>query len=47
MCVHTFINENLLQRYTFFMIYANKFKEKSLNEGDVAVYKPELAPINP
>ena len=30
MCVHTFINENLLQRYTFFMIYANKFKEKSL-----------------
>ena len=24
MCYYTFLNEKLLQRYTFFMIYANK-----------------------
>ena len=27
MCYYTFLNEKLLQRYTFFMIYANKFSQ--------------------
>lgn len=28
MCYYTFLNEKLLQRYTFFMIYANLFAKK-------------------
>lgn len=27
MCVNTFLNENSLQRYTFFMKYANKLQK--------------------
>ena len=33
MCYYTFLNEKLLQRYTFFMIYAyktSKFAKKNL-----------------
>jgi len=31
MCYYTFLNEKLLQRYTFFMIYANFFAKKILS----------------
>lgn len=31
MCVHTFLNENPLQRYYFFLIYAN-FSAKNLSK---------------
>ena len=31
MCYYTFLNEKLLQRYTFFMIYANLFAKKILS----------------
>ncbi len=31
MCYYTFMNEKLLQRYTFFMIYANLFAKKILS----------------